>query len=376
MNEPVTAITEGPGTKRKYIAIGLSVVLLLVGLIGFSNAALGYALFLIASLLLLAGLTMLGLFALTRWFDTHQLRRAYATAFWAGGWCYVLAVSALAGYFVHEALSGRIEWNYIIFGPVALAAIIILDIGIWRIIVERNLPTLQRFGDLWSRDNLDQTAMRKTLVDEVILHRTLLTVSPFRWIRHQLILWGFGLMFGVEVMAVAFREAFPSFGWTHLWDQPSHPIRLAFDLAYDLTGLMILVGCILALVFRVMAHGKPEQKYTDTPTVIFLLLVVLTGFLVEGSRLTSGSSYAGAGASFVGLMFAAISPTSKTAYDFLWITHAVAACGFIAYVPLKRLIHSCATPLGRLANSQVGILAAKKARVIGGLFNTQMKNRL
>ena len=370
MNEPAAAIAESPDTRSKYIAVGLSGILALVGLAGFSSAALGYALFLIASLLLLAGLTLLAIFALTRWFDTQQLRRAYATAFWTGGWCYVLAVSALSGYFVHEALAGRIEWNYIIFGPVALAAIIILDIGIWRIIVERNMPTMKRFGDLWSRDKLDQPALRKTLIDEVILHRTLLTVSPFRWFRHQLILWGFGLMFAVEVVAVAFREAFPAFGWTHLWEQPSHPVRLAFDLAYDLTGLMILIGCILALAFRVMVHGKPEQKFTDTPTVIFLLLVVLTGFLVEGSRLTTGSDFAGAGASFVGLAFATISPASKTAYDFLWIVHAIAALGFIAYVPLKRLIHSCATPIGRLANSQVAILAAKKSRVIGGLFNT------
>lgn len=375
MNEPAAAIADCPDTKRKYIALGLSGVLVLVGLVGFSHAALGYALFLIASLLLLAGLSLLGVFALTRWFDTQQLRRAYTTAFWAGGWCYVLAVSALSGYFIHEALAGRIEWNYIVFGPTVLAAIIILDIGIWRIIVERNLPTLQRFGDLWSRDNLDQAALRKTLIDEVILHRTLLTVSPFRWFRHQLILWGFGLMFAVEVVAVAFREAFPAFGWTHLWEQSGHPVRLTFDLAYDLTGLMILVGCILALVFRVMAHGKPEQKYTDTPTVIFLLLVVLTGFLVEGSRLTTDGNLAGAGASFVGLMFAPVSPSSRTAYDLLWIIHAVAACGFIAYVPLKRLIHSCATPLGRLANSQAGLLAAKKARAIGGLFNNSTQGR-
>ena len=79
-------------------------------------------------------------------------------------------------------------------------------------IVARNLPTLSRFGDLWQREALDQPALRRTLVDEVILHRSLFGTSRFRWVRHQLIYWGFGLMFLVEIAAVAVREAFPADG--------------------------------------------------------------------------------------------------------------------------------------------------------------------
>ena len=130
--------------------------LLLLGLAGASNAAVGYGFFMVATLLLFAGCGLLAVFALTRWFETAALQRAFISAFWMGAWCYVLSVAALSGYFIYEALAGRIEWKYIIFGPAALAAIVILDVGIWRIIVQRNLATVGRYGDsgvarLWTR---------------------------------------------------------------------------------------------------------------------------------------------------------------------------------------------------------------------------------
>lgn len=356
------------GLRFRHVALALAAALVVLGLAGQVHVAVGYALFLIATFSILSGAALLGVFALTRWFDTAALHRAYVSAFWLGAWTYVLAVAALAGYFAHEALSGRIEWRYLLFGPSVLAAIAVLDLGIWRIVVQRNLPTVTRFGDLWRRDALDQPALRRALIDEVILHRTLMKVSPFRWLRHQLIFWGFGLMFMVELAAVAFREAFPSFGWTELWHQPNHPVRLSFDLAFDLTGLMILTGCVLALIFRLAVQGREDQKYTDTPTAVFLLVVVVTGFLAEGARLAASGSPEGSWASFVGLALVPVAPRSPVGTDVVWTVHALAACAFIAYVPLKRMVHSCATPIGRLVGSQKNLMAAKKARVIRGLW--------
>ena len=43
-------------------------------------------------------------------------------------------------------------------------------------------------------------------------------------------------------------------------------------------------------------------------------------------------------------------------------------CVFIAYVPVMRLVHSCATPLGRMAHSQTAMLAAKKKGVLGAML--------
>jgi len=347
----------------------LAAVLLVLGLAGASHAAVGYGLFLVSTLFILAGCALLAIFALTRWFATEALHQAYAGAFWLGAWSYVLCVTAFSGYFAHEALVGRIEWKYMVFGPAALAAILALDIGIWRVVVKRSLPTVGRFGDLWRRETLDQAALRRTLIDEVILHRTLFSVSPFRWVRHQLMFWGFGLMFMIEIAAVAFREAFPAFGWTDLWHQPGHPLRLAFDFAYDLTGLMIVAGCTFALIFRFMAGQGVERKYADTPTTLFLLIVGVTGFLVEGARLSLQAGAPGESASFIGIVVAGLmQEVSPAWYDAVWVVHALAACALIAYIPFYRMIHVCATPIGRLVNSQRGLQAVKKLRAIGGIF--------
>src|SRR5690606_11076451 len=103
----------------------------------------------------------------------------------------VLAVAALAGHYSHEAIQGRMEMHWIVFGPSILAAIIALDIGMYRIIYKRNKPTLDRYGHVIKRENLQPASMRATFMEEVVLHKSLLATSPFRWLRHQLILWGF-----------------------------------------------------------------------------------------------------------------------------------------------------------------------------------------
>ena len=55
-------------------------------------------------------------------------------------------------------------------------------------------------------------------------------------------------------------------------------------------------------------------------------------------------------------------------YEPLWYIHVIGSCLFIAYIPVKRLVHSCATPMGRLMNSQTRLLQAKRMGVIAGLF--------
>jgi len=58
-----------------------------------------------------------------------------------------------------------------------------------------------------------------------------------------------------------------------------------------------------------------------------------------------------------------------SAYRPLWLVHVVAACTLIGYLPATRLVHTCATPVGRLMNSQTRMMAAKKIGVLGGLMS-------
>lgn len=342
------------------------------GLFGGLSAAWGYGLFLMATLLVGAGAGVFLVFVLTRLFDTDMLAFTFAWLFRLGGWAYVFCVSALAGFFTDEALKGAIDARWIVFGPAALAAIIVLDWGLYRLLVEKNRPTWQRFGHLVSRAASDPGAMRRTMVDDVILHRALFSLSGFRWLKHTLIFWGFALMFAVEIIAVFVREAVPAFGWQDVWQIPGHPLRLAFDFAFDLSGLMVLTGCALALAWRVRVNGTAEQKFTDTPTAVFLFLVVLSGFAVEGLRISAAGMPATDTAAFAGFAVAALMGEPGAGHDaireILWYGHVLGSLAFIAYVPAKRLIHSCATPLGRLMGSQTGLMAAKKEASLKGLL--------
>lgn len=344
---------------------------LLLGVTGVAGAGWGYGLF-FASVLLLAGAAgALALLALTRAFDTDRLLGSAAWLGLLGAWLYVLAVGALAGHYTHETFAGRMELRWILFGPAVLAALVVLDVGLYRALVGKNLPAWRRYRGVIRRDLANPEAMRRTLVDDIVLHRSLRSVSGFRWLKHTLIFWGFGLMFAAELLAVFVREGFPAFGWPDIWEVASHPVRLAFDFVYDFTGLMVLVGCALAIGWRVVVQGTEAQKFTDTPTAVFLFLVVATGFVVEGMRLGAVPE-ALHGVSFVGSVFARMTPAAagpgSTIYEVSWLVHVLGSCAFIAYVPAKRLVHSCATPMGRLMHSQRELLAAKKHAALAGLM--------
>jgi nitrate reductase gamma subunit len=335
-------------------------------------AAWGYGLFTAAAALLIAGSAVFSILLFTRAGDGATLARISKAMVLAGLWAYALAIVVLGIHFSYETLQGRMEWHWVLFGPLALAALVVLDLGLYRKLVANNLPTWRRYRPYIRREDADPAAMLRTLVDDVIVHRSLYRVSRIRWVRHTLIFWGFAGMVAIELFAVVLREGFPAFGWRDVWREPGHPVRFAFDFAFDLTGLMMLAGCLLALAWRAMVNATPERKYADTPTTVFLLFVVASGFVVEGARIAQSAGSAAHAASFVGVAFAApaaaLGLAQAGAYKALWLVHVIASLAFIAYVPVRRLVHTCATPMGRLMNSQQGLLAAKKRGVLGAML--------
>ena len=352
--------------------MALSCLIFIAGSIGILPEGCGYGLLLVATISLFFGVGAFAFFVLSQFFETTSLVRTYKRLLRIGGWLYVLGVSALAGYFVFETAEGRMELKWILFGPSVLAAILILDIGLYRILIAKNLPTWRRFGALITREESQPKRMRQVLIDDVILQRSLFDVNSFRWFKHTLIFWGFSIMFAVEIVAVFVREGIPAFGFKDIWEDFTHPVRMAFEFAYDFTGLMVLLGCGLALLWRLKVQGTPEQKFTDTPTAAFLFFVVISGFLLEGSRIAAEDASDLNAAAFVGVIFAHLFSEGRATYELiyqpLWYIHVLGSCAFIAYVPIKRLVHSCATPIGRLMNSQIGLLAKKKEASIRGIL--------
>ncbi|MBM09004.1 MAG: hypothetical protein CMF69_05425 [Magnetovibrio sp.] len=349
----------------------LAVCLLIAGIFDLLNSAWGYGLFVAATLLLGVGAATFMVYICSKTLSSTVLKITWSRLLWLGFWSYICAVAALSGYFINETIEGRMEIEWVLFGPVALVAIIAIEFGLYKILIVNNLPTWKRYGYLVTRDAIDTDAMRRTLYDDVVLHRTLFSISTFRWLRHTLIYWGFITMFGLEILAVMVREAWPAFGGEDIWEITAHPLRLAFDFGYDFTGTMVLLGCILALIWRVMVNNKPEKKFADTPSTIFLLFVVASGFVLEALRLAALPPDPIYWFSFLGYSMSFIfveDELSGLSYMALWYIHVFGSCAFIAYIPVKRLVHSCATPMGRLMNSQKKLLTAKRESHISGLM--------
>ena len=358
--------------RRVVLPLIVAIVVFVFQLSGQFGAGLGYGLLLVSVITLSGSLLALLLLLLTKKFSTEALSHATRWLFWLGAWFYVIGVFALSGYFISEALAGQVELQWIFFGPAAIITLILFDIGIYRLVVQKNKPTWTRYREVISREHMQPDRMRKVLLHDVVFHTSLFSQSGLRWLRHTLILWGFVLMFIVEIFAVFVREGFPAFGFPDIWEISDHPVRLAFDFAFDFFGFLVLVGCLLSFLWRIKASGTEEKKYSDTPSAVFLFLVVISGFFVEAVRLIQDGIPPGSGISFVGWFLASMMSSGGATYNGvcipLWYFHVFGSLAFIVYVPAHRLAHSCATPIGRLMNSQTNLLAKKRIRSIKGLM--------
>lgn len=170
--------------------------------------------------------------------------------------------------------------------------------------------------------------------------------SVTRWLMHLLILGGFVLMFALDLLvtfALDFLKYEPMIseeGWAKLW------LR---DFGFDLVGAMMLVGLLIAALRRFVF--KPKIVRTELPdavSIVFLLVVVLGGFIVEGMGISGGipGHERNVEYSFLGYAFSLAMPSSVgNWYDHAWLIHAVMSALLIAYIPFSKLFHMIATPI-------------------------------
>lgn len=170
--------------------------------------------------------------------------------------------------------------------------------------------------------------------------------SLTRWSMHFLILGGFMATFVLD-LAVTFsmdvlkwEPMIDPGGWAKLW------VR---DFAFDLAGLMMLSGLIIAVVRRFVTRPRiVRTESSDAVSVLFLLAVVVGGFVLEGIGIAGGVPGHGPANeySFVGYLFAKAMPSSVGVYyDQVWLIHGLMSGLLIAYIPFSKLFHMFATPL-------------------------------
>ena len=98
---------------------------------------------------------------------------------------------------------------------------------------------------------------------------------------HMAIFWGF-LVLLIGTVLISIQE---NAGLDFL----KGDFYLVFSLFMDVFGSLILVGVVVALVRRLLKPRPLDTGIEDIVVLAAVFLVILTGFLVEGFRLTTSA---------------------------------------------------------------------------------------
>lgn len=186
-------------------------------------------------------------------------------------------------------------------------------------------------------------------IDNGIFHKSILRES-FPGIMHFLIFWGF-LILVIGTAIVAFQDDIirPFFKANIL--QGSFYLILSAIL--DAAGLIAIVGVAMALWRRYVTKPKRlDNKPEDAIILVWILVVLITGYLVEAARIAASRpefevwSFVGW---FTSYIFLGLSEDGiKSAHQFSWYFHMVISFGLIAYIVYSKLIHIVTSSLNMM----------------------------
>jgi Fe-S oxidoreductase len=134
----------------------------------------------------------------------------------------------------------------------------------------------------------------------------------------------------------------------------------------DVFGALVLVGVAIAAGRRFIK--KPRKLvYTDEANLILaaILLMAITGFLIEGWRIAATNDPWGAWSPF-GYLIAQASNSvmsvsaMRTSHAVIWWTHSILVLGFIAWMPYTKMAHVLLSPINIYTASLAPIGATLK----------------
>lgn len=361
--------------RKYYIICSVLLAILLVPLSGSGIISLKWGIvpFFGGSALITVSLLWLSSFIFSKEMNSGYIVRVFRYILTAGLITSFSGLLLLSGSYIRYVAMDRLSSRWILFWPLVLVACLIFIVGMYRKIIQGNIETFKRWERFIKREDREPRSFLKNLWEEVILQKQLRRESHIRWLRHVLIFWGFVSLWLVDFAFAVITKYLPIFGWPSL--SKDSAVRVGFDFFLDFFGLMILTGTAVALLWGLRVRRTTQKIYTDTPTAAFLFIVAFTGYLVEGLRLAALPYEPYMGYSFLGNFVASFIRGTDLSFSSihrgLWLFHVVISCAFIAYFPVKRLVHSCATPVGKLMQSQKKMLDKKVKGVVSGLLNPE-----
>jgi len=185
----------------------------------------------------------------------------------------------------------------------------------------RNITPWQRvmaaikgiFGVLFSQKLV---TLGKVFISDVLLQRHILKEDVLRWTMHILIFASF--------MFLLIFHAFDRILVTPLFNK----YYLALNPWLIIFGLILLSGLCISLYRRyILKVSRLKTTAMDVYAIMILLVIVLSGILMETTKLSSYNYY-----------------------QKIWYVH-IAVCFFgLAYLPFSKMFHIFTTPLSLLVN--------------------------
>jgi heterodisulfide reductase subunit C/nitrate reductase gamma subunit len=250
-------------------------------------------------------------------------------------------------------------------------------------------------------------ALLKVFSQDVLFQRWLMRKDFLRWLAHMCIYGGFVLlllMHGLDTLitSVLFDDYYPTLN--------------PFMFLRDLFSLVVIVGIAMAFCRRLLSkRPRPKTTVVDYYALVILSIIMISGILLEGTKIVSHSIYQEMVDEYSGLEepeelkaleafwvkeFAVVSPNVKKTFDknvlidgeqlhemscagchsrpqwgfmgygaakvvspialpldranvhtLLWYLHFMACFFGLAYLPFSKFFHMIATPVFLLANA-------------------------
>ncbi len=184
-----------------------------------------------------------------------------------------------------------------------------------------------------------------------IFHATILrSKEGYPGLMHFFIFWGF-LILAIGTALIAIQDDVVRLIWGVEFIKGN--FYLVFSFFTDLAGLIAVIGVVMALWRRyVTKPDRLDNKPDDAITLIWILVVLVTGFLAESARI-SHSMPAFEVWSFVGWTLAPVfGGMSKEAISgthmAFWYIHMLLSFGLIAYIAYSRLLHIVTSSLNMM----------------------------
>jgi len=204
---------------------------------------------------------------------------------------------------------------------------------------------------IWRKGRRDRHSRKKKikvlefLFYDAFLQRGILRLNPLRWVNYMTLSMGFSALF--ILMLFIYGYVIPA--QVRTFGIPSLGGRI-LDFLIDFLGLSILVGVILSALRRyVFKQPQLKTETKDNVALLFILLIVITGFLLEAFRIAVLPFSLKHSASFVGftlaLLFRELPLNWTTFHFYLWNFHFLIAFAFIAYVPYSKFVHIVTCPV-------------------------------